>query len=146
VAQQLRAGVRVLNIPPSFREPSRYLVVGAFCALLNNAILIGGDAAGLHYAVCILLTFVLVLPASYLVHAWWTFRVPASWPAFGRFIGGSISSLVVASFAVWLFKGALELPMLIAAPVATVAMAIYNYLMARWAVTRGRGSRALAQS
>jgi hypothetical protein len=38
------------------------------------------------------------------------------------------------------------MPLAIAAPVATVAMAIYNYLMARWAVTRGRGSRALAQS
>jgi putative flippase GtrA len=146
VAKQLCAGVRVLTIPPSLREPSRYLVVGAFCALLNNAILVGGDAAGLHYAICILLTFVLVLPASYLVHAWWTFRVRATWAAFGRFIGGSISSLAVASFAVWLFKGALGLPMLIAAPLATVAMTIYNYLMARWAVTRGRGSRALAQS
>lgn len=121
-----------------FHEPSRYLLVGAVCALFNNIILIGGDAAGLHYSLSILLTFALVLPASYFAHAWWTFGAPASWPAFGRFIAGSMSSLLVASFAVWLFRGLFDLPMLIAAPLATVAMTAYNYLVAKWAVTRSR--------
>lgn len=134
MAQQLCAGIRVLKLPTLLREPSRYLVIGAACALLNNIILIGGDAIGLHYAVSILMTFVLVLPASYVAHAWWTFRVSTSWSAFGRFIGGSISSLIVASFAVWLFRGELGLPMLLAAPLATVTMTIYNYVMAKWAV------------
>jgi putative flippase GtrA len=124
----------VLKLPSAFHEPSRYVVVGGLCAVLNNVILIGGDLAGLHYAVSILLTFVLVLPAAYLAHALWTFRTPASWQAFGRFIGGSVSSLVVASFAVWLFRGVLQLPMFISAPLATVVMTIYNYAMAKWAV------------
>lgn len=116
------------------RESGRYLVIGAVCAVLNNVILIGGDAAGLHYAACVLLTFVLVLPASYLAHACWTFDVPLSWIAFGRFVAGSIASLFVASFAVWTFRGLLLMPMAVAAPLATVAMTAYNFVMTRWAV------------
>lgn len=138
MAQQLRDPLLVLKLPSALHQPSRYLVVGGLCALLNNVILIGGDFAGLHYAVSILLTFVLVLPAAYMAHALWTFRSPMSWQAFGRFIGGSVSSLIVASFAVWLFRGALQLPMLVAAPLATVAMTIYNYVMAKWAISHRR--------
>lgn len=134
----------MLKLPARLREPRRYLVVGAICALLNNIILIGCDAAGLHYAISILLTFVLVLPVSYFVHARWTFRVPPSRLAFSRFIGGSVSSLIVASFAVWLFRGELKLPMLIAAPLATLAMTIYNYLMTRWAVAHNRTPASMA--
>lgn len=128
----------MLKVPPALKEPSRYLAVGALCAVLNNVILICGDAAGLHYSVCILLTFVLVLPASYLVHAWWTFRVPSSWAAFRRFLGGSVSSLIVASLAVGALRGRLAMPMIIAAPLATVVMTLYNFVMAKWALTRGR--------
>lgn len=120
------------------REPSRYLVVGASCAVLNNIILIAGDAAGLHYAVAILLTFILVLPLSYLAHAFWTFSAVLSWEAFGRFLMGSLLSLGVASVAVGLLKGGLQLPMLVTAPLATVAMTIYNFLMTRWAVAKHR--------
>lgn len=136
----------MLRLPARFHQASRYLVVGALCALLNNIILIGGDAVGLHYAISILLTFVLVLPASYFVHARWTFRVSASWLAFGRFIGGSISGLIVGSFVVWLFRGALNLPMLVAAPLATLAMTVYNYLMAKWTVAHSRTPGSIASN
>jgi putative flippase GtrA len=127
----------VIRLPA---EPSRYLVIGAVCAVLNNLILIGGDAAGLHYAVSILLTFTLVLPASYLAHARWTFDVALSWAAFCRFILGSVASLFVASFTIWAFHGLLMLPMTMAAPLATVTMTAYNYVMTRWAVRRRRPS------
>ena len=120
-----------LRIP---REPGRYLTIGLVCAVLNNLILIGGDLAGLHYAVSVLLTFLFVLPASYLAHTYWTFDVTLSWQAFGRYVLGSLASLAVASFVVWLLRGALALPMVVAAPLATIAMTIYNYLMARWAI------------
>ncbi|MCE7797469.1 GtrA family protein [Sphingobium sufflavum] len=122
------------------REPGRYLLVGAACALFNNIILIGGDAAGLHYAVSVLLTFVLMLPLSYLAHASWTFDATVNWPAFGRFLLGSLSSLAMATFAVGLFHDALRLPMVLAAPVATVVMTVYNFLMTRWAVRRRQRS------
>lgn len=136
----------MLKLRTFLREPSRYLGVGALCALLNNVILIVGDAAGLHYALSILLTFVLVLPASFLAHAWWTFRVPPSWQTFARFLGGSVSSLVAASLTLWLFRGVLDLPMVIAAPFATVAMTTYNYAMAKWAVSSKLHSDDVAEA
>lgn len=124
-------------------EPNRYLVIGAGCALLNNAILILGDRCGLHYASSLMLTFALVLPASYLAHASWTFKAPVRWAAFGRFIGGSVSSLAIATCAVGILSGALALPMTIAAPVATIAMTAHNFLMTRWAVKRCSNRRGM---
>lgn len=114
----------------------RYLIIGAGCALLNNLILIGGDALGLHVLICVTLTFVFVLPASYVAHACWTFEQRPSWLTFARFIGGSFSSLLVASVAIWSLHGLLGLPMWITAPTSTVIMVMYNYVLAHWAIKR----------
>jgi putative flippase GtrA len=116
------------------RTPARYLVIGLGCALLNNAILIGADLAGLHYTAATLVTFVTTVPVAYFAHALWTFSATLSWAGFLRFVAGSLSSLLVAAATIALLRGALGLPMVIAAPLATVAMTLYNYLMTRWAV------------
>ncbi|MFN4020096.1 MAG: GtrA family protein [Erythrobacter sp.] len=120
--------------PAVIRAPARYLVIGLGCALLNNAILISADWAGLHYTAATVLTFVSTVPIAYFAHATWTFSAALSWHGFCRFVTGSMSSLMLAAAAVALARGAIGLPMVIAAPLATVAMTIYNYLMARWAV------------
>lgn len=118
-------------------RPTRYLVVGAICAVANNIILIASDAVGLHYWFAVLLTFVLMVPPSYVAHALWVFGVRATWHAFGRYVAGTLSSLVVATLAIGLLCGVLLLPMVAAAPIATLTMVLYNYLMTRWAVYRG---------
>lgn len=123
-------------------RPARYLAVGAICAVANNIILIASDAAGLHYWTAVLLTFILMVPPSYVAHALWVFGVRASWAAFGRYVAGTMSSLVVAALAIGLLRGAMALPMIAAAPIATLAMLAYNYLMTRWAVYRGHGRAA----
>lgn len=117
-------------------ESGRYLTVGAACAVANNLLLIGGAAAGLHYAVCFALTVVIVLPASYPAHACWTFGTAMSWGSFGRYLLGSLSAVVVAGLMMALLCGPLHLPMVIAAPATTAAMLVYNFLMTRWAVRR----------
>ncbi len=122
----------------------RYLAAGIGFAALNNVLLIGGDWSGLHYGACIALTFVVSVPLSYLVHARWTFRTSHGWTGFARYLGGSVSSLVIAAFAVWFFRGLLGLPMLAAAPLATVVMTVYNYIMARWAVRYSPKAQAQA--
>ncbi len=126
-------------------EPLRYLQVGALCAILSNAILIAGDATGLHYSLSLALVFVVVIPVSYLAHALWTFDVQLSWIAFGRFVLGSLSSFVVGSALVVTLRGGLMMPMLITAPLCTVAMMAYNYLIAKWSVAR-KVSVRVAQS
>jgi putative flippase GtrA len=118
------------------RTSARYLVVGVVCAAANNVIMIAGDAAGMHYWVAVLLTF-LIVPPSYVAHALWVFRVRKSWAAFAHYVAGTISSFGVMVLAVGLLRGVLMLPMIAAAPIATVAMVLYNYLMTRWAVYRG---------
>jgi putative flippase GtrA len=117
---------------------TRYLIVGGSCAAFNNIVLIAGDAAGFPYVASAVLAFLLVLPASYLAHALWSFTTPASWSAFLHYAAGSCSGLVVTVVVLAVFRTGLMLPMVAAAPLATVCMMIYNYLMARWAVHRGR--------
>jgi putative flippase GtrA len=114
-----------------FREPGRYLVVGAACAACNNVILIVGDHIGLHYGVLIILTFLLVIPAGYLAHSLWTFHAQPSWPSFRNFIFGSVAGTFVAALVIFGLKTCLPLPMIVIAPTATVIMMIYNYIMAR---------------
>lgn len=115
---------------------ARYLAVGAVCAIANNAILMAGDAAGMRYWTAVLLTFMMV-PPSYVAHALWVFRVRTSWAAFGHYVMGTISSFGVMVLTIGLLRGVMMLPMVVAAPVATLAMVLYNYLMTRWAVYRG---------
>jgi putative flippase GtrA len=117
-------------------RPARYLVVGAVSAAANNVIMIGGDAAGMHYWVAVLLTF-MVVPPSYIAHALWVFGVRTSWAAFGHYVAGTISSFLVMVLTIGLLRGVLLLPMVAAAPIATLVMVLYNYLMTRWAVYRG---------
>ncbi|WP_211280104.1 GtrA family protein, partial [Sphingomonas dokdonensis] len=88
-------------------DAGRYLLVGVTCAGANNLLLIGGAAAGLHYTVCIALTVLIVLPASYPAHACWTFRGAMSWGSFGRYLLGSLSGVVIASLMVALLCGPL---------------------------------------
>lgn len=118
------------------RTSARYLAVGAICAAANNVIMIAGDAAGMHYWAAVLLTF-LVVPPSYMAHALWVFGVRISWAAFAHYVAGTISSFGVMVLTIGLLRGVLLLPMVAAAPIATVAMVLYNYLMTRWAVYRG---------
>lgn len=124
------------------RASLRYLVIGAGCALLNNAILIGADSAGIHYAAATAITFFTTVPLAYAAHAMWTFEVRISWQGLARFVAGSLSGLVVATMTIAALCGALGLPMILAAPLATVAMVVYNFAMARWAVSPDKSTRA----
>ena len=115
-------------------EPARYLTVGAACALVNNAMLIGLAAIGFHYLACIAINFAIMLPVSYLLHARWTFVAPVAWRNFAAYTAGSISSLVIASLSIVVLCGPFGLPMFVSAPVATVFMVAYNFVMARLTV------------
>ncbi|PXW78172.1 putative flippase GtrA [Blastomonas natatoria] len=120
------------------RTPIRYLTIGAGCAVLNNAILIGADFSGLHYTAATALTFVTTVPLAYAAHALWTFNARLSWRGLARFVAGSLSSLMAAGLTIAALCGGLALPMVLAAPLATAVMVLYNFFMARWAVTPTR--------
>ena len=115
-------------------EPLRYLGVAAFCAALNNLVLIGGAALGLHYAVGLALSFVVVVAAGYLAHTAFTFRRPATLSAFGRYAGAMLAALPLSFVCLFVFCDLAKLPMWIAAPATTVVTVIANYALSRWAV------------
>jgi len=123
---------------PRTSEPLRYLAVGAFCAVLNSLILIGGDAIGVHYIVSNMAAFILVCTLAFILHARWTFAVLMSWSSYRRFVTGLISALVISTALYALIYDALNVPMIIASPFITGLLMVYNYLAARKAIA-GRG-------
>lgn len=112
----------------------RYLVVALLCAIANNIILIVGDRLGFGYIELTIATFVLTNSSAYFLHSWFTFRRRSGLANYWRFMVGGGLGVPVAIIILAILCSVWELPMMIAAPVQTVLMVIYNYLNARFAI------------
>ncbi len=123
-------------------EQQRYLVGGAVCAILNNVILIGGDAFGFGYGVLTFLTFLITGTVAYRLHCWFTFREVGRWTGYLQFMAGIALGVPVTLLLLALLCSLLGLPMWIAAPVLTVLMLLYNYANARLAIVARLFGRA----
>jgi putative flippase GtrA len=122
-------------IPERSRQPARYLISGGVCAVANNALLVAGARAGLGILALTLLSFAVIGTAGYAAHVYFTFREAPGWRSYARFMAG-IALGIPAAYAVLAFLcDVLHLPMLIAAPIATLVLLVYNYLSARLAIT-----------
>ena len=114
----------------------RYTLVGIVCAAAHNLIVIGADAAGLHYLPATLLSFMLVTPLGYGLHSRYTFRRPLSTAGLLRFTSGVAIGYPISVAFMILFCSGLGLPVVVAAPLATAALFVWNYLSAQWAILR----------
>ncbi|MEO8019598.1 MAG: GtrA family protein [Pseudomonadota bacterium] len=114
----------------------RYLTVGALCALIHNLIMIGGDFFGVHYLPATLISFAVVTPLGYFLHCRFTFRKAHSLEGFLRFMAGIAIGYPISLALMVLFCSGLGLPVLIAAPLATAVLFVFNYLSAHWAIVR----------
>jgi putative flippase GtrA len=117
----------------------RFFTTGLACALLHNAIMIAGDALGFHYAVSSVISFAVVVAFGYWMHSRWTFSAAARGAApFARYvlIMSANLPLSIAGMFVCVDLGGLAVPL--AAPVVTVALALFNYAGSRWALRAGR--------
>jgi putative flippase GtrA len=123
-------------IPDGGRQPARYLVSGLFCALANNILLIAGARAGLGIFDLTLLSFAVIGTAGYLAHVHLTFRQAPGWRSYARFMAGVALGIPLAYAVLALLCDVLRIPMLAAAPIATIVLLIYNYLSARLAIMR----------
>lgn len=112
----------------------RYATVGAACALTHNMIMIGSDLAGLHYLPATLLSFAVVTPMGYALHCHYTFRQSRSAASFLRFVAGVAVGYPISLALMVLFCTGLGLPVFVAAPLATVALFVFNYASAHWAI------------
>lgn len=120
----------------SRKQPARYLGSGGLCAIANNILLIAGARAGMDTFELTLLSFVMIGTAGYFAHVLFTFRQSLAWRGYGRFMTGVALGIPIAYAVLALFRDVLGLPMLIAAPAATVILLAYNFLSARLAIMR----------
>lgn len=113
----------------------RFYTVGLGCALLHNAIMIGGDWLGLHYVVSSVISFAVVTSAGYWLHSEWTFPgVRRGGVSFARYVVTIAANLPLSIAGMFVFVDLAGLSVLVAAPVVTVLLAAYNFIGARWAL------------
>ncbi|WP_155265309.1 GtrA family protein [Sphingomonas segetis] len=118
------------------RQSGRYLWGGAMCALLHNALVIGLASGGIPYPLALVISFLVTVPIGYLFHSAVTFGEPRSWGRLMRFMAGSLAGFGwSAALMIGLHNG-LGLPIVVATPLATVALFLWNFTAARWAIVR----------
>ena len=113
----------------------RFLVVSIACAVLHNAVMIGADWFGLHYVASSLASFAIVVCFGYWLHSAWTY--PGTERSALPFVRYAVSmSLNLPAFIAGMFLCVqlARLPVVVAAPLVTVALWLFNFAATRWAL------------
>lgn len=121
-------------MPPAARKPLRYLMVGAFCALLNLLIQNGAVLLlGFNYVAANLVSFLILVPLSYALHATITFNQQErqSLAALARYALQCTALLGVNIVLMALLVEMLGLDINLAICVATVLLHVLGYLSSR---------------
>lgn len=119
----------------------RALIVGLACAVLHNIIMIAGDWAGLHYAVSLVFSFLIVVVVGYWLHSGWTFATSRSGSSFGRYTLIALANFPLSLAGMFVFVDLLQLSVPIASPIVTVLLFATNFAGNRWALRAGGQSR-----
>ena len=118
---------------------SRFFSVGLLCALLHNAIMIGGDRLGLHYVAASLVSFAIVVLVGYLLHSAWTFPgAQRGGMPFARYALTMALNLPLSLAGMFVLVDLAGLGVPLAAPAVTVMLAAFNFVGGRWALRAGR--------
>ena len=125
---------------------SRFFSVGLLCALLHNAIMIGGDWLGLHYVAASLVSFAIVVLVGYLLHSAWTFPgAQRGGMPFARYALTMALNLPLSLAGMFVLVDLAGLGVPLAAPAVTVMLAAFNFVGGRWAL-RGRRPQSTRQT
>jgi putative flippase GtrA len=130
----------IASIP--FGTRTRYLFVGATCAGLHNAIVIGLDFLAIPYVASAAVSYVVVVTVGYLMHTAITFQMPRNLPTFARYAVAMSANYPLVVVLLFLMVTVAGLPVPIAAPAGTVILFAWNFLASRWAIVRGRRAAA----
>lgn len=112
----------------------RYTLVGAVCATAHNVIMIVADQVGVHYLLGTVISFLAVTPLGYALHSRFTFAEPLRVKAFARFVGGVAMAYPISVAMMIVLCSGLGLSVAIATPIATVALFVWNFIAAHWAI------------
>lgn len=136
-----------MNASRLIRTTPAYLTVAVICVLLNNAILIGLDWAGVHYIISAFIAALIVIPASYALHISLTYRVDADAVSFWRYAALQSLNTPATIALLFLIHDLGGLQMIYAAPLLTIIMFLYNFLGGFWAISgRHAASRAITNT
>lgn len=125
--------------------PFRFALVGLTCALVHNAIMIGLDRVGMHYAASSVVSFLVVVVLGYGLHVRYTFGVAPVSGAFWRYTLGMAANYPLSLVLLFVLCDLVQLPVAIAAPVATVMLFGWNFVASRWALIRPAAKPAISQ-
>lgn len=121
---------------PTIGQSARYSLVGAFCAVASNVVIIGSSFAGINDQLAIALALAIVTPLAYILQSWFTFRSPLSLQRFMRFVGGVGVGTLWFVLLMTLFQQVMGMPVWIASPLTTLLIFVWNFAAARWAILR----------
>lgn len=111
-----------------------YLAIACFCAASHNVIMIAGDRMGGSYPVSTLASFLILTPTAYALHTRFSFRERFSLGRLLRFASGVAMGLPLSLLVMAFLCTLLKLPVVIAAPIATVALFVWNYASAHLSI------------
>lgn len=112
----------------------RYLAIGCICALANNIIMVAGDRARQNYLTMALVSFVIVTPLAYALHTRFTFVSPFSVGRLLRYASGAALAFPMFLALMAIFCSLMKLPVVIAVPMTTVLLFVWNYISAHLAI------------
>lgn len=124
----------------------RYLIVGATCALLNTALLIALDKSGANYVLATIISGLVLIPLSYILHARVTYRVKAGRGSFVRYAGAQAVNTPIALALFFIICGLGGVSMTWAAPTVIGLMFLYNLSSSFWAIAARSSSRLISKS
>ena len=111
---------------------SWHLVIGAICALFNNVLIIGLAWRGFGYVSA---TFIVLLPSlllGYFLHCFFTYRSSPNWFSLIKYTCSMLANYPLWFFALYCFIDLLRAPIEAAAPLTTVLLFFFNYMMGVW--------------
>lgn len=115
---------------------ARFLLVSGLCALLHNAVMIGGDRIGLHYASSSIASYALVVLVGFALHAGFTYRSSPTLGGLVRYALAMAMNLPLSLALLFVLCDLLRIPMSMAAPTATIMLVAWNFVATRWAILR----------
>ena len=115
---------------------SWHLVIGAFCALLSNTLIIGLVWRGFGYVSASFIAFIPVLLAGYFLHGYFTYRAKPRLSSFALYVASILGNYPLWFAALYLLMDIEGLPIELAAPMTTFLLFVWSYISAGWAFSK----------
>jgi putative flippase GtrA len=116
------------------RSGPKYMAGAVLCALVNNIILIAGAHAGLADEAGVAIAWLVGGTIGYAYHSYVTFDRRLEVRSYGQFMIGTALGVPLTWLSLVFFRSVLRWPMELASPATTIALFVYNYMNAQFAI------------